>query len=107
MSSWYLYTGAASSDALATATSQLAIINSNYRKYNPDADWMIEPISLDSTAGVTVDAVVCYYGFPEPPSYLLTSNSTYSATTNWSLAWFSSQRLLDFVLKEAKLWGKL
>ncbi len=104
---WYLYDGAASSDALATATSQLSIINSNFRKYNPGADWLIDPIQLDSTTPVVVDGSTCYYGFPEPPAYLLTSNSTYSATTSWSLAWFSSQRLLDFILKEGHLWGKL
>ena len=111
MSEWYLFTGAASSDALATASSFLSIVNSNFRKYNPDADWMIEPISLDTTATAsrTIGTTVMYYGMPSPPAYLLTntSNSTYAAATSWSIAWFSTQTILDFLLKEAKLWGKL
>jgi len=111
MSNWYLFTGAASSDALATATSYLGIVNDNFHKYNPGADWLIEPIALDTTATAdrTIGTTVMYYGIPAPSDYLLTntSDSTYAAATSWNISWFSTQRILDFLLKEGKLWGKL
>jgi len=76
---WWLYT------SLENAQTELAKVNINIKKFNPNANYLTDPSLL--TSNPEIDNIVYNYGFPKPDDNII-QGVTFELEAEWNQSWF-------------------